>query len=345
MSALNCSFCSTSRDAVASNADQSAIICAKCASQANTKLNAPNPASLSDGTHADSNDTITPQKVKEKLDRYVIGHESAKRILSVGICNHVTRTRLALSKSNILLIGETGTGKTLLLKTLAAETKSPFIIADATTLTETGYMGNDVDYIIERLYSESNKSKSATEKGIICIDESDKLAIRAATTAQPKDVGGEGVQQALLKLMEGSVVTLQDGTDIDTKNILFIVSGAFVGLSINNNRKVSHQNVIEYGLIPELMGRLPIIGVLDQLTVRDLRRMLTEPKGSIVEEFTSIFKHQSIDLTFTDETLNDIAEQALAMNIGARGLRTVMETKLLDVMYDLSETPNSRYAC
>jgi ATP-dependent Clp protease ATP-binding subunit ClpX len=321
----------------------------------------------------------TPPKVKSFLDAYVIGQDYAKKRLAVAVYNHYRRSEMLqhrkrddveLSKSNILLIGSTGTGKTLLAQTLARFLEVPFTIADATTLTEAGYVGEDVENIILKLFQASGYDKEKTERGIIYIDEIDKIARKDENPSITRDVSGEGVQQALLKILEGVQANVppqggrkhphQEFFQIDTTNILFIVGGAFVGLEqIIRNRigkpglgftphfevtdRKEHDvlpmaepaDLIRYGLIPEFVGRLPVMATLQDLGKEDLVTILAQPKNALTKQYERMFEFEDVTLTFTDDALEAIAERAMTRGIGARGLRAIMEDFMLEIMYKL----------
>ena len=303
---------------------------------------------------ADSNFIpIKPADIKAKLDEYVINQDAAKRVLSVAAYNHYKRLGalgkidddVELEKSNVLLLGPTGTGKTLLVKTLSKILDVPFAIADATSLTENGYVGDDVESVVEKLYLAAGKNVKRAEKGIIYIDEIDKLA--ADFESSRKDVGGAGVQQALLKIIEGHKIHFVPNSDkknpmspsieIDTSNILFIVGGAFAHIDYDD---VTPEAIREYGIIPELLGRLPIITQTEPLTKEAMLKILTEPKNSLIKQYRAMFKIENIELEFTPAALDAIANDGLATNTGARGLRGVVEKIMLDLAFEAPSIDN-----
>lgn len=370
-----CSFCGKTRQEVQNLvAGPSVFICNECVNLCN------------DIIRKDANDRnrkvgklLSPKEVKGFLDDYIIGQDDAKKALSVAVYNHYKRLNssteiepdVELSKSNILLIGPTGCGKTLLAQTLARMLNVPFAIADATTLTEAGYVGEDVESILQKLLQNCDYDIEKAQTGIIYIDEIDKIARRGAGTSLSRDVSGEGVQQALLKLIEGTVTNVpqhgsrkvpqQEYLQIDTSNILFICGGAFIDLDkiVNERteksnigftgnikskhdkkiteilRKVESEDLIKFGLIPEFVGRLPVIGILDELDEESLVRILKDPKNSLTKQYKKLFAMENIKLEFTDDFLKDVAKKAIQKKSGARGLRSIMEQMLINTMYEL----------
>ncbi|MFT5586205.1 MAG: ATP-dependent Clp protease ATP-binding subunit ClpX [Cognaticolwellia sp.] len=321
-----------------------------------------------------------PAKIKAFLDQYIIGQHQAKRQISVAVYNHYKRlehnkknaagTEVEIQKSNVLLIGPTGTGKTLLAQTLARFLDVPFVMADATTLTEAGYVGEDVENIILNLYHASNNNLERTVKGIVYIDEIDKLARKNGNSSVSRDVSGEGVQQALLKLLEGTQANIQvrgnkrlpnqEYLQVDTTNILFICGGSFEGLekvieervgtrtvgfvkSVGNTeaerevtlQQVQSEDLTNFGLIPEFIGRLPVTATLEHLQAQDMVHILKEPKNSLVKQYQKLFKFEKVKLTFTDDALRAIANEAVTRKAGARGLRSIMEKVMLEIMYEI----------
>ena len=360
------------------------MICEQCSKQANEIFKEQLKGRQHRANAEELKDIPKPQEIKSYLDQYVIGQDTAKRCLAVAVYNHYKRlgqpddnNEVEIEKSNIIMVGSTGTGKTLLARTIARQLKVPFTIVDATVFTEAGYVGEDVESILSRLLQVADYDVEATQRGIVFIDEIDKIARKSSNPSITRDVSGEGVQQGLLKLLEGSIVNVppkggrkhpdQDYVKVDTRNILFICGGAFDGIenkiaqrlnthtvgynNVKNQMKIDNNDLMKYvlpqdlksfGLIPEIIGRLPVLTYLKPLDRGTLRNILVEPKNSLVRQQIKLFEMDGVELSFTDEALDYMVDKAVEYKLGARGLRSIMESVMMDAQFDIPSSDTKK---